>query len=192
MAREEGGVHVDASASLQGFGRSLDSVPAAADEVAAAFAKAEEAEEVARVARLAAAERADLFRRSLGAATTMAGTELPTSAVLNADLQATEERAKRAETSDEWRGVVADAEALAPRYRREHETDIDRVEAPRGGLAVEQAGGAVAAVLGERLHGPRVVQAPGELRHGDVVLAGVDHVQADEKRADAVYAEHDN
>lgn len=110
--------------SLQRWGANLGGASQAADEVARLFAEAEAAK-----AR---------FSEVFGKMATQAESELPTSPTLVADVQSVKVRADQAASSDEWRAVAADAEALPATYRREHETDQDRLDSPRGGIAQEK------------------------------------------------------
>lgn len=110
--------------SLQRAGKNLDGAEKAAEEVARKYAEAEEA--------------AAAYRDAFGKMRDQFETDLPTSPRLVADVQAVHARAGDATTADAWRGVAADAAALPGAYRREHETDIDRLDTPRTSHAAEK------------------------------------------------------
>ena len=117
--------------SLQRWGANLGGASAAADEVARLYAEAEAAK-----AR---------FNQVFGKIATQAESELPTSPTLVADVQGVKAKADQAASCDEWRSVAAEAEQLPAVYRREHETDQDRLDAPRGGIAQEKRADVTAA-----------------------------------------------
>lgn len=110
--------------SLQRAGANLVGAEQAADEVARKFAEAE----------AAAAE----WRSTFGKMRDQFETDLPTSQRLVADVQAVHVRATGAVTADGWRGVAADAAVLPSTYRVEHESDEDRLAAPRTSRAAEK------------------------------------------------------
>jgi hypothetical protein len=110
--------------SLQSWGRNLGGIKDAAAEVARLYAEAEAAKE-----RLNAV---------VGKMRDQGETDLPASDQVVAEVQSLHQRATAATSADEWRSIVADAETLPGTYRREHETDEDRVHAPRRSLAAEK------------------------------------------------------
>jgi len=118
------GMNYSDDQSLQRAGANLSAAESAAEEVAKAYAAAEAA--------------AAGWRETFGKMRTQFETDLPTSPKLVADVQAVHARASDAAGSDAWRGVAADAAALPLAYRREHETDIDRLDTPRTSRAAEK------------------------------------------------------
>lgn len=110
--------------SLQRWGANLAGASTAADEVARKYAEAE-------------AARAR-YQEVLSKIAAQGESELPTSPRLLADVQSVLARASQAASADDWRAVSADAETLPAVFRREHETDVDRLETPRGGHAQER------------------------------------------------------
>lgn len=117
--------------SLQRWGANLGGTSTAADEVARLFAEAEAAKAH--------------FNAIFGRIANQAESELPTSPTLVADVQVVKSKADAAASADEWRAVAADAEQLPARYRREHETDQDRLNSPRVGIAQEKRADVTAA-----------------------------------------------
>lgn len=111
-------------ASLQRWGRNLSTAEQAAEEVKKAYAAAEAA--------------AAQYRQVMEKINTQYQTEMPPSGRLAAELDAVVSRARRASTADEWASVAADAATLPGSYKREHETDEDRLETPRGSRAAEK------------------------------------------------------
>lgn len=109
--------------SLQRWGANLKGAEEAAAEVARLYAEAE-----------AAKER---FTSTFGKIRDQGETDLPTSDRVVADVQSLHQRATTAHSADEWRSVAADAATLPTTYQREHETDEDRVNAPRKSHAAE-------------------------------------------------------
>jgi len=109
----------DDDASLQRWGANLGSLEAAAAEIAADYARAEEkaAQYQAIVAKLAAQYE----------------TELPASNRLAAEVDALRGRAGQASSAEAWRSVSKDSATLPATYQREHETDEDRLAGGRGG-----------------------------------------------------------
>ncbi len=105
--------------SLQRAGANLGGVEEAADEMAAAYAAAE--------------AKAANFTQTFGRMVEQMVNDMPASAVLKADMEATRQKANRATTADEWREVVAQAATLKKVYDREHEVDIARARGERGG-----------------------------------------------------------
>ncbi len=110
--------------SLQRAGSNLGAAEAAADEVARAYAAAEAA--------------AAAWREAFGKMRDQFETDLPTSPRLVADVQAVHARATGATSADAWRGVASDAATLPRTYQREHQTDIDRLDAPRTSYMAEK------------------------------------------------------
>lgn len=64
--------------------------------------------------------------------------DLPSSSRLVAEIQAVGQRVASASTADELGAAMADAETLSVTYRREHETDEDRLSGGRGGVHRER------------------------------------------------------
>lgn len=110
--------------SLQRWGRNLSAAEHAAEEVQKKYAEAEAA--------------AAQYRAVMEKINTQYQTELPPSHRLSGDLDGVVSRAKTAVTADEWRAVAADAATLPMTYKREHETDEDRLDGGRGGRAREK------------------------------------------------------
>lgn len=110
--------------SLQRWGANLGGSEEAAREVEAAYRAAE--------------EKAAAFRATFGKIRTQGETELPASNRLMADLDSVHSKAKDATRSDEWRSVAADCGTLPATYRREHETDQDRLDTPRRSRQAEK------------------------------------------------------
>lgn len=111
-------------ASLQRWGANLKGAEDAAAEVAAKYQQAEDA--------------AEAFRSTWGKVANQGENELPVSNRVKADVDSITTRAKKAATAAEWRSVGADAATLPAAYQREHETDEDRLNAPRGSRARER------------------------------------------------------
>ncbi len=105
--------------SLQRAGANLGAAEDAAGEVQRAFASAE----------AAAYQYVQTFKQM----TDQMEHEMPASPRLKAEMQDLLSRANRARTADEWRAVMASAATLQGLYRREHETDEDRLNGGRGG-----------------------------------------------------------
>ena len=105
--------------SLQRAGANLGGVEEAADEMAAAYAAAE--------------AKAANFTQTFGRMVDQMVNDMPASAVLKADMEATRQKANRATTADEWREVVGQAATLKKVYDREHEVDQARLAGGRGG-----------------------------------------------------------
>lgn len=118
--------------SLQRWGANLNGASGAADEVARLYAQAE-------------AARAR-YQQRFGQVTSQAESDLPASPRLVAEVQAVKSKADQAASADAWRAVAADAEQLPALYRREHETDQDRLDTPRNGIAQERRADVGAAV----------------------------------------------
>lgn len=110
--------------SLQRWGANLRYAEEHAAEVARKYAEAE----------AYAAE----YRRLYGQMAAGAETDMPASARLKADIQAVGQQANTADSADSWRGVANEAATLPTRYQQEHETDEDRLRAPRTSLAAEK------------------------------------------------------
>ena len=110
--------------SLQRWGANLKGAEAAAAEVARKYAEAEAAKEQ--------------FTAAFGRIRDQGETALPTSDRVVAEVQSIHQRATSAQSADEWRAVAADAGTLPTSYQREHETDEDRIHAPRRSLAAEK------------------------------------------------------
>lgn len=115
--------------SLQAWGRNLGLVGPALEELAKrqSDTAAEHAEAATAIEKIA--QQAD--------------SDLPVSPVLNAEMQsiAAEMRHLQAEAearAARYRALVGRAEALPTTYRREHETDEDRLNAPRRSRAAEK------------------------------------------------------
>lgn len=110
--------------SLQRYGKNLGGAEPSAAEVAAAYAKAEELKE--------------RFTSTMGKMAEVGETELPASRALVADVQHVASKASRATTADDWRAVANEAAALPNTYRREHDTDIARLEGERAPAHIEK------------------------------------------------------
>lgn len=110
--------------SLQRWGANLKGTEEAATEVARLYAEAE-----------AAAAR---FKTTFTQIRDQGENALPASNRVVADVQALHHRANNAASADAWRAVAADAGGLPATYQREHETDEDRVRAPRRSLEAEK------------------------------------------------------
>lgn len=109
--------------SLQRYGSNLAKIEEAADEVRAAYAAAE-----AKAARLAAV---------LGRIKDQGDSDLPLSTRVQSEMENIHKQATTARSSDEWGRIAADASTLPAQYRQEHETDEDRLHAPRKSRAAE-------------------------------------------------------
>lgn len=118
--------------SLQRFGANLPSVALGADEVAKAYAAADALK--------------GQFTDALRKMTSQAETDLPASPALLADMQAVSSKANTASDGDAWRAVATHADQLPGTYRREHETDEDRLHASRGSRRQEMRADVTAAV----------------------------------------------
>ncbi len=110
--------------SLQRWGRNLSGAAPAAAEVEAAYRRAEELK--------------NQFQTVFGKIREQGESALPASDRLVSEIDSVHNRAAQASTAAAWRSVVADAETLPTIYQREHETDEDRVNAPRRSLQAEQ------------------------------------------------------
>lgn len=111
------GINFEEDQSLQRWGRNLEGLDEYASEVASAFARAEEA--------------AEKYRQVARKISEQAGTELPASPRLIAEVESVAERSQHATSADDWKAVAADAGTLPTLYRMEHETDEDRMNNPR-------------------------------------------------------------
>lgn len=110
--------------SLQRWGKNLAGTEEAAREVARLYAEAEAAK--------------TRFNTTFGKIKTQAETELPTAHPVMADVESLHTRAVQASSADAWRAVAADGATLPTLYRREHETDEDRINAPRRSIEAEK------------------------------------------------------
>lgn len=110
--------------SLQRWGANLKGSEEGAAEVARLYAEAEAAR----------ARYNDTFGKLMA----QGENDLPASQRLIADVQSVRQRASVASDADTWKAVAADAGALHGTYRREHETDEERLTAPRNSLGAEK------------------------------------------------------
>lgn len=106
--------------SLQAWGANLGGAEGSAAEVAAKYRAAEEA--------------AQRFNNTFGKIRNQGETELPTSNTLMSDIQTIHTRSSNATDSGTWDSISSECGALPSRYRKEHETDEDRINAPRKSL----------------------------------------------------------
>ncbi len=105
--------------SLQRAGANLAGVEEAADELRAEYAAIE--------------AKAAKFTQTFGQMVDQMVNDMPSSAVLKADMEAMRQKANRGTTADEWREVVGQAATLRKVYSREHEVDEARLAGGRGG-----------------------------------------------------------
>lgn len=119
-----GGVPSSGDESLQRWGKNLDHVSGAAEEVRRKYAEAEAS--------------AQQFRDTYGKVRTTGETELPASHRLMAEVDSIGHRANTAGTADAWSRIATDSQALPKIYGDEHETDNDRLHHPRNSHAAEK------------------------------------------------------
>jgi hypothetical protein len=117
--------------SLQRYGANLAAVEAAAADVRRLYAEAE-----------AARSR---YAQAVGKIKAQGETDLPLSTRVQAEVESIHQRATAANTADEWGRIEADAATLPGHYGREHETDEDRLHAPRKSHAAEMRADVTAA-----------------------------------------------
>lgn len=110
--------------SLQRAGANLSAFAAAAEEIR---------KEQARVDAMKAT-----YVETLGKATTQMENDMPSSTRLRAEMEDTLAKAKRASDEAGWGAVAGQAGTLPGTYRREHETDEDRLAGGRGGRHKEK------------------------------------------------------
>lgn len=110
--------------SLQRWGANLKGAEEAAAEIARLYAEAESAKE--------------RFNSVFGKIKMQGETELPAAPEVMAEVESIHQRATTASSADDWHAIVIDAAGLPTTYAREHETDEDRIHAPRRSLEAEK------------------------------------------------------
>jgi small-conductance mechanosensitive channel len=115
--------------SLQGWGARLPKYAIAVEESLTENRKA--------------TERSDKLATALQRLATQAGSDMPAAAPLTAAMEAAAAEAakiaaERAALDSREAKVLGQVEGFKPMYDREHETDNDRLQRPRRGLAQEQ------------------------------------------------------